>query len=257
LFIVTNRSLSKAERRAEHNAIERARREILNSKFQSLAQALPNLLNYRRPSKSQIIEKALDWVKQSLSREERYRYQILLLQRENKRLLAQLMPQQQQQENIPPATTTAAMAPPTPRHSMSTPTTRSTSNASPSSSPMMYPSSSTTTDFNGWSNQVMQQQVHSNEDLLITAAPARTTKRKRPAGSRNEEEENISSSSGNEDDFDYQSSPINKFINSPPQQPRHQFLEHQQCLMVPEAYRKLYLFFIVPIILNKILINVP
>ncbi|KAI8097925.1 uncharacterized protein B0P05DRAFT_582910 [Gilbertella persicaria] len=88
---------SPAERRAEHNAIERARRENLNAKFQSLAQALPNLMNYRRPSKSQIVEKALDWVKQSISREDKYRYQILHLQRENKKLLVQLL--QQQQEN--------------------------------------------------------------------------------------------------------------------------------------------------------------
>ncbi|KAI9257813.1 hypothetical protein EDC94DRAFT_501552, partial [Helicostylum pulchrum] len=87
--------LSKAERRAEHNAIERARRESLNTKFQSLAQILPNLNNYRRPSKSQIVEKALDWVKQSLSREERYRYQILQMQRENKRMMAQMMSQEQ------------------------------------------------------------------------------------------------------------------------------------------------------------------
>jgi hypothetical protein len=62
----------------------------LNHKFQTLAQALPNLSNYRRPSKNQIVEKALDWVKQGIAREERFRYQILQLQRENKRLLAQL-----------------------------------------------------------------------------------------------------------------------------------------------------------------------
>ncbi|CAO3595145.1 unnamed protein product [Absidia cylindrospora] len=87
----SKKTLSKDERRAEHNAIERARRESLNSKFQQLAQALPNLMNYRRPSKSQIVEKALDWVKKSISREERYRYQVIQLQKENKQLLAQLM----------------------------------------------------------------------------------------------------------------------------------------------------------------------
>ncbi|KAI8349213.1 hypothetical protein EDC96DRAFT_577977 [Choanephora cucurbitarum] len=87
--------LSQEERRAEHNAIERARRETLNAKFQALAQALPNLMSYRRPSKSQIVEKALDWVKQGISREERYRSQIIHLQRENKQLLAQLMQYQQ------------------------------------------------------------------------------------------------------------------------------------------------------------------
>ncbi|CAO3601443.1 unnamed protein product [Absidia cylindrospora] len=87
----TKKPLSKAERRAEHNAIERARRESLNNKFQQLARALPNLMNNRRPSKYQIVEKALDWVKKSMPREERYRYQITQLQKENKKLLAQLL----------------------------------------------------------------------------------------------------------------------------------------------------------------------
>ncbi|CEI94243.1 hypothetical protein RMCBS344292_08457 [Rhizopus microsporus] len=131
--------LTKAERRAEHNAIERARRESLNTKFQCLAQALPNLMNYRRPSKSQIVEKALDWVKQSIIREERYRYQILQLQRENKRLLAQFMSSQQQQ----PSPNTMPL------------------NASPI--PMAYG------DFepnNGWSNPTLLPQMPSfNEDM--------------------------------------------------------------------------------------------
>ncbi|CAO3684922.1 unnamed protein product [Rhizopus stolonifer] len=77
---------SRVKRRADHNATERARRESLNNKFQCLAQALPNLMNYRRPSKSQIVEKALDWVRQSTFREHRYRLEILQLQRENEQL---------------------------------------------------------------------------------------------------------------------------------------------------------------------------
>jgi hypothetical protein len=52
---------SKADRRAEHNAIERARRESLNTKFQELAHSLPNLQNDRRPSKGTIIERTLDF----------------------------------------------------------------------------------------------------------------------------------------------------------------------------------------------------
>ncbi|KAI8343052.1 hypothetical protein BC941DRAFT_410307 [Chlamydoabsidia padenii] len=107
----SKKPLSKDERRAEHNAIERARRESLNNKFQQLAQALPNLINYRRPSKSQIVEKALDWVKKSISREERYRYQIVQLQKENKQLMAQLM------------NGTSVPSSPTPTASVSTPTT--------------------------------------------------------------------------------------------------------------------------------------
>ncbi|KAG2197125.1 hypothetical protein INT47_004190 [Mucor saturninus] len=105
--------MSKSERRAEHNALERARRESLNTKFQSLAQLLPNLLNYRRPSKGQIVEKTLEWVKKSIARDERQRYQILQLQLENKRLISQCLFQKeqpysshvhnsyQQQENTP------------------------------------------------------------------------------------------------------------------------------------------------------------
>jgi hypothetical protein len=54
---------SKADRRAEHNAIERARRESLNTKFQELAHSLPNLQNDRRPSKGTIIERTLDFGK--------------------------------------------------------------------------------------------------------------------------------------------------------------------------------------------------
>ena len=57
------RMQTKAERRAEHNAIERARRENLNTKFQQLAHSLPNLQNDRRPSKGTIIERTLDFGK--------------------------------------------------------------------------------------------------------------------------------------------------------------------------------------------------
>lgn len=57
------RAPSKAERRAEHNAIERARRESLNTKFQQLAHSLPNLQNDRRPSKGTIIERTLEYGK--------------------------------------------------------------------------------------------------------------------------------------------------------------------------------------------------
>ncbi|KAI8088674.1 uncharacterized protein BX664DRAFT_385293 [Halteromyces radiatus] len=131
----TKKTLSKAERRAEHNAIERARRESLNNKFQQLAQALPNLMNYRRPSKSQIVEKALDWVKKSISREERYRYQVIQLQKENKRLLAQLM-----------ANSTSSTSPTT---SISTPTTTTTNEIHhlqyQRQQPNVTPSPSTTT----------------------------------------------------------------------------------------------------------------
>ncbi|CAO3669885.1 unnamed protein product [Rhizopus stolonifer] len=81
-------SPNKAERRAEHNATERARRIYLNSKFQELAGTLPNLQTYRRPSKGKIVEKALDWIVQSRKREEQYKQEIRQLQNENKRLVS-------------------------------------------------------------------------------------------------------------------------------------------------------------------------
>ncbi|KAI8337460.1 hypothetical protein BC941DRAFT_470350 [Chlamydoabsidia padenii] len=95
-------SVSKAEKRAEHNAIERARRENLNGKFQQLAESLPNLQNYRRPSKGQIVEKALDWVRQSVNKEDRYQYQILQLQNENRQLIMQLNLRQQESKLVSP-----------------------------------------------------------------------------------------------------------------------------------------------------------
>ncbi|KAI9256206.1 hypothetical protein BY458DRAFT_492638 [Sporodiniella umbellata] len=87
-------SPSSAERRAEHNAVERARRECLNSKFQKLAETLPNLHTYRRPSKGKIVEKALDYIVQSRRREEQYQQEIKQLQYENKRLSSSFNPQE-------------------------------------------------------------------------------------------------------------------------------------------------------------------
>jgi hypothetical protein len=55
------RTQSKAEKRAEHNATERARREGLNTRFQQLAHLLPNLQHDTRPSKGTIIERTLEF----------------------------------------------------------------------------------------------------------------------------------------------------------------------------------------------------
>ncbi|KAI8889157.1 hypothetical protein K501DRAFT_329272 [Backusella circina FSU 941] len=83
-------SQSRADRRAEHNALERARRESLNSKFQKLALSLPNLSNDSRPSKNTIIERTLDFVQDAKLKEERMRNQIEELERVNRYLLSQL-----------------------------------------------------------------------------------------------------------------------------------------------------------------------
>jgi hypothetical protein len=56
------KNTNSAERRANHNAVERARRECLNTKFQELAHALPSLAQVRRPSKSIIVQKSLEFI---------------------------------------------------------------------------------------------------------------------------------------------------------------------------------------------------
>lgn len=51
------------DKRSAHNALERQRREGLNTKFQQLAHALPELQNVKRPSKSMIVAKSLEFGK--------------------------------------------------------------------------------------------------------------------------------------------------------------------------------------------------
>ncbi|ORY82381.1 hypothetical protein BCR35DRAFT_82804 [Leucosporidium creatinivorum] len=51
-----------ADKRATHNAIERARRESLNGRFMTLAEALPSMAKVKRPSKSVIVQNALSFV---------------------------------------------------------------------------------------------------------------------------------------------------------------------------------------------------
>ncbi|KAJ1816771.1 hypothetical protein LPJ75_001915 [Coemansia sp. RSA 2598] len=68
-------SIDHAQRRATHNAIERARRESLNGQFQDLASAVPALIHVRRPSKATIVEKSLDYIrsfKEHLSNRDQY-----------------------------------------------------------------------------------------------------------------------------------------------------------------------------------------
>ncbi|KAJ4474876.1 hypothetical protein J3R30DRAFT_618687 [Lentinula aciculospora] len=55
----STRRVNTAERRATHNAVERARRENLNGRFLDLAALLPNLSQIRRPSKSAIVNSSI------------------------------------------------------------------------------------------------------------------------------------------------------------------------------------------------------
>ncbi|KAI9316214.1 hypothetical protein BX666DRAFT_217566 [Dichotomocladium elegans] len=86
----SNRIQTKAQRRAEHNATERLRRENLNNQFQQLANTLPNLENDRRPSKGRIIERTLDFVKLTAAKEQEMLCEINNLRAEQDALRRQL-----------------------------------------------------------------------------------------------------------------------------------------------------------------------
>lgn len=153
-------------------------------------------MNYRRPSKSQIVEKALDWVKQSLSREEHYRNQILELQRENKRLLAQCI----QHEHIPPP-------PPVNRRMTQLPDMNLDPAPTPTHPPFLYPSTSSSstahssmyTDFTTKSNSGWSNSAH-----LLSITPKMTPCTSTEDLSKQDfGEEDDKASNANEDDIDY------------------------------------------------------
>ncbi|KAJ2957066.1 hypothetical protein NQZ79_g7160 [Umbelopsis isabellina] len=73
-----------ADKRTAHNALERQRRENLNTKFQELAHTLPGLQTVRRPSKSMIVTKSLEFVSQAKLREMRFQHEINQLRKQYK-----------------------------------------------------------------------------------------------------------------------------------------------------------------------------
>jgi hypothetical protein len=120
---------TKAERRAEHNAIERARRESLNVKFQQLAFTLPNLQNDTRPSKSTIIDRTLDFVKNAIIMEERYQNRIQELEKFNKYLLSEAdnrLKRKKQKKNVKPTLKSTSTSPVTAPALISSPTAAKT-----------------------------------------------------------------------------------------------------------------------------------
>lgn len=80
------RSTNSAERRANHNAVERARRECLNTKFQELAHALPSLAQVRRPSKSIIVQKSLDFIYKARQKDDMHDREMRSIRSENESL---------------------------------------------------------------------------------------------------------------------------------------------------------------------------
>jgi hypothetical protein len=57
------RSSSTAEKKATHNAVERARRESLNARFLVLADMLPGMTHVKRASKAAIVNKSIEFIR--------------------------------------------------------------------------------------------------------------------------------------------------------------------------------------------------
>ncbi|KAI8139742.1 hypothetical protein BJV82DRAFT_242838 [Fennellomyces sp. T-0311] len=101
--------LAHIDKRSAHNALERQRRENLNSKFQQLAHALPSLQTVRRPSKTVIVAKSLEFVSSSVTRETKFQSQIEHLRRENERLRDQAIRNKQRPTTRQVSTTTTTV----------------------------------------------------------------------------------------------------------------------------------------------------
>lgn len=65
------RTASTAEKKATHNAVERARRESLNGRFLVLADMLPGMNHVKRASKAAIVNKSIELIKELQSTETR------------------------------------------------------------------------------------------------------------------------------------------------------------------------------------------
>ncbi|KAI7903833.1 uncharacterized protein BX663DRAFT_505394 [Cokeromyces recurvatus] len=85
----TTERLKDFEKRTAHNALERHKREGLNSKFQELAHVLPSLQQIQRPSKSTIVAKSLEFVSKAKERETDFNDRIQALRKENEQLMRQ------------------------------------------------------------------------------------------------------------------------------------------------------------------------
>ena len=78
-----SRSSTHAEKRANHNAIERARRESLNIRFLELAQSIPSLVHVRKPSKSIIVSRSIEFITETKQRLDVKTRSLTLLRQQN------------------------------------------------------------------------------------------------------------------------------------------------------------------------------
>lgn len=83
-------SSSHAEKRANHNAIERQRRETLNSRFMDLAQSIPALIHVRKPSKSVIVSRSIEYIQEQKNRIEIKNKSLALIRQQNEELKTEI-----------------------------------------------------------------------------------------------------------------------------------------------------------------------
>jgi hypothetical protein len=81
-----SKSLNHAEKRANHNAIERARRESLNIRFLELAASLPSLQHVRKPSKAVIVGKSIEFIQEAKQRLDVKTRSLQLIRQQNEEL---------------------------------------------------------------------------------------------------------------------------------------------------------------------------
>jgi hypothetical protein len=83
-----NRSFSSshAEKRANHNAVERARRETLNIRFLELAHSIPSLVHVRKPTKSVIVSRSIEFIQDAKQRLEIFSRNMHSLRKQNEDL---------------------------------------------------------------------------------------------------------------------------------------------------------------------------
>ncbi|KAI8995948.1 hypothetical protein BC832DRAFT_310947 [Gaertneriomyces semiglobifer] len=98
-------STNMAEKRAYHNATERARRENLNNRFQELAHSLPSLADVRKPSKSVIVNHCLTYVAETKKKLEHKDRNISSLKARNAALIEEVN-QLRMTLGMPPTPTT-------------------------------------------------------------------------------------------------------------------------------------------------------
>lgn len=82
--------MSHAEKRANHNAVERARRESLNIRFLELAQSIPTLVHVRKPSKSVIVSRSIEFIHETKNRLEVKTRSLQLLRQQNEEFKAEI-----------------------------------------------------------------------------------------------------------------------------------------------------------------------